>query len=289
MNDINLGILEHGPHADLIRHMAMRCAADSAIQAVWVCGSLAAGLGDAYSDVEFRIGVKPGQIGDKWRNPDWDSYLPIRPVADDLMVYGGLTALHRMVLADDTLLDFTIHDSPVPNSEPKPVILTCRNPQFRAALEGHVPSALRPFSAFDGPQASRFLVDYWITTHEQMEPLARQFNETAFARLYGERIALLRAWFMQWVGKDVGAHVTPRMLRALHHGLEGRLTAQQDNLLGMASRTPGETVAVIEAIRAEMAIVGRWLAAKYQFPYPYELEEVVLQTWNDRKSYLLFQ
>ena len=286
MNDINLGILEQGPHADLIRHMAVQCAADSSIQAVWVVGSLAAGLGDAYSDVDFRIGVKPRQIGDKWTNPDWDNYLPIRPVADYLMRWHQ-TAVHHMLLADGTLLDFTIHDSPVQNYEPKPIILACRNPQFRAALEGYPSPAHMPFSAIDGPQVKRFFVDYWITSYQQMKALARQHDESAFAGLYPERLALLRAWFMDWVGRDIKTLDSPRMLGALHHGLDGRLTDREQNLLGAPSRTPGETAAVLEAIRSEMSRVGRCLANRYGFAYPYELEEVVTRTWNERKACLM--
>jgi predicted nucleotidyltransferase len=69
MLNIDLGPLEHGPHANLIREMARKCSADGSIQAIWVGGSLAAGLGDAYSDVDFRIAVEPGQIH-RWTSPD---------------------------------------------------------------------------------------------------------------------------------------------------------------------------------------------------------------------------
>ena len=75
----------------------------------------------------------------------------------------------------------------------------------------------------------------------------------AFVGLYLERMALLRAWYMQAVGKDIDSRVTLHMLGALHKGLDGKLTEQQHNILGLPSRTPEETVTVIDAIRAEMA------------------------------------
>jgi len=78
MNDIDLGPLAHGPHAKLIRDMASLSFVDGSIQAIWVGGGLAAGLGDAYSDVDFRIAVEPGKL-DGWISPDWERYLPIRP------------------------------------------------------------------------------------------------------------------------------------------------------------------------------------------------------------------
>ena len=87
MIDIDLGPLEQGPHANLIREIASKCSAAGSIHAIWVGGSLAAGLGDAYSDVDFRIAVEPGQI-DNWTNPDWGQYLPIPPCGGLLMRFG---------------------------------------------------------------------------------------------------------------------------------------------------------------------------------------------------------
>jgi hypothetical protein len=76
------------------------------------------------------------------------------------------------------------------------------------------------------------------------------------------------------------------MLGVLHKGLEGKLTEYQHTILGLPSRTPEETVTVIEAIRAEMARVGRWLADRHAFAYPHELEAVVQRTWSERKESL---
>jgi hypothetical protein len=99
-----------------------------------------------------------------------------------------------------------------------------------------------------------------------------------------ERMALLRAWFMQATGKDIDSRVTLHMLGALHKGLTGKLSQEQHNLLGLPSRTPEETVTVIEAIRAEMARVGRWLATRYEFEYPHQLEAVIERVWKARKE-----
>jgi GNAT superfamily N-acetyltransferase len=99
-------------------------------------------------------------------------------------------------------------------------------------------------------------------------------------------MALLRAWHMQAVGKDIDSRATLHMLGALHTGLEGKLTAEQHNILGLPSRTPEETVTVIEAIRAEMSSIGRWLADRHKFAYPHELEDVVRRVWNEHKEAL---
>jgi hypothetical protein len=91
---------------------------------------------------------------------------------------------------------------------------------------------------------------------------------------------------MQAVGKDIDSRATLHMLGALHAGLEGKLTAAQHSILGLPSRTPEETVTVIEAIRAEMSSIGRWLAYRHAFAYPYELEDVVRRVWNEHKEAL---
>lgn len=109
MRDIDLGPLEHGPHANLIHAMASRCFADESIQAIWVGGSLAAGRGDAYSDVDFRIAIEPGQI-DRWTGPDWEQYLPLRPCAGLLLRFGEQAMLHHLVLTDGTIVDFYVQD-----------------------------------------------------------------------------------------------------------------------------------------------------------------------------------
>lgn len=283
MSDMDLGPLAHGPHANLIRVMAGKCSADGSIQAIWVGGSLAAGLGDVYSDVDFRIAVEPGQI-DRWTSPDWEQYLPILPCGGLLLRFGEQSLLHHMVLTDGTIVDFYVQDTTQQNPEPNLVILACRNAEFRAMLEGFTQPAAALVREIDGAVTRQFFVDYWITTHKQMKALARRYDLSPFAGLYLERMALLRAWYMQAVGKDIDSRVTLHMLGKLHKGLEGKLTAHQQALLGLPSRTPEETVTVIDAIRAEMASVGRWLADRHMFAYPHELEDVVQRFWNEHKE-----
>jgi hypothetical protein len=283
MMDIDLGPLEHGPHASLIHDMARKCSADGSVQAIWVGGSLAAGSGDAYSDVDFRIAVEPGQL-DRWTSPDWDRYLPIRPSGGLLMRFGEQALLHRLVLQDGTIVDFYVQDTTKENPEPKLFILACRSAEFREMLEGFASPAAVLVREIDGEVVRQFFVDYWITTHKQMKALGRKYDHFPFVGLYLERMALLRAWYMQAVGKDIDSRVTLHMLGTLHKGLEGRLTSEQHNILGLPSRTPEETVTVIDAIRAEMAHAGRWLADRHNFAYPHELEDVVRQTWHMHKE-----
>ena len=159
MTDIDLGLLENGPHANLIREMANTCAADESIQAIWIGGSLAAGTGDFYSDVDFRIAVEPGHI-DRWISPDWDQVLPLRPIGGQLMRFGAQALLHHLVLTDGTIVDFYVQDTTQQNFEPKLVILACRNAEFRAALEGFSARLLHSFERLMVPWSGN---SWWIT------------------------------------------------------------------------------------------------------------------------------
>ncbi len=283
MDIIDLGLLEHGPHALLIRDMATRCIADTRIQAIWVGGSLASGRGDTYSDIDFRIAVEPGQLT-QWSHPDWSAYLPIPVCGEHIMHFGETALLHHMVLADGTIVDFFVQDTTRHNPEPNVVILACRDPQFRALLEGFVHPAAALTRDIDGVVVRQFIVEYWITTHKQLKALARKYDLTAFAGLYIERLSLLRVWYMQTVGRDIDARLTLHMIGALHAGLADKLTAEQHAIMGLPSQTPAQTIAVIESIRDEMARVGQLLAARHAFSYPHELEAVVRRSWSEHKQ-----
>jgi hypothetical protein len=250
-----------------------------------VGGSLAAGTGDAYSDVDFRIAVEPGQI-DSWTSPDWERYLPIRAYGGTLMRFGEHALLHHLILADGAIVDFYVQDTTQKNLEPKLVVIACRNAEFRAALEGFASPAAALVREIDGAVVRQFLVDYWITTHKQIKGLGRKHDLSQFAGLYIERMALLRAWYMQAAGKDIDARVTIHVLGAINRGLDGKLSADQQNILGLPSRIPAETVRAIDAIRAEMARVGRWLATRHGFAYPHELEDMAQKIWDANKEAL---
>ncbi|MFT5195119.1 MAG: hypothetical protein ACI9EW_002249 [Cellvibrionaceae bacterium] len=284
--DINLGALEFGPHANLIGEIAQKCAADETVQAIWVGGSLATGTGDQFSDIDLRIAVEPDQMP-LWTTPDWDRYLPMGVSGGSFMKFGEHALLHHLVMADGTIVDFYVQDTTRINHEPKVVIIGCRHAAFLKMLEGLENPAASLTHEINGVQARQFFVDYWITTHKQMKALARKFDCSPFVGLYFERVALLRAWYMQAIGEDIVSRVSIHMLGVVHKGLDGALTVDQRHILGLPSRTPDETVIAIEAIRSEMATVGRFLAEQHGFSYPHELEEVVHRTWQENKASLV--
>lgn len=283
MGDVSLGVLEGGPHAALIDGMARLCAADAAVRAIWVGGSLAAGTGDVFSDVDFRVAVAPEDV-EHWVEPDWSRYLPSPPCGGVLLRFGERALLHHLVLEDGAIVDFYVQDVTSHNYEPHIVVLLCRDEAFRVMLEEFLRPAAALVREIDGAVVRQFFVDYWISTHKQLKALARKYDYSLFAGLYMERMPLLRAWHMELVGLDIDGRATLHMIGALHKGLAGRLSAAQSDLLGAPSRTPEEAIAVIEGIRAEMARVGRWLAARYAFEYPHELEAVVLRFWEAHKA-----
>lgn len=286
MAEINLGSLALGPHATLIREIADKCINDENIEAIWVGGSLAAEHGDIFSDIDFRIAVKPGQVS-SWIKPNWEQYLPLLPYGNTFMKFGEHALLHHLVLADGTILDFFVQDTEHQNFEPKIVVLACRDTKFGKKLEEFSRPAAKLVNEIDGAELRQFFVDYWIVTHKELKALARQYDLSPFVGLYWERLALLRAYYIQATGKNISSHATLHMLAALHKGLEDKMTERQKDILGLPSRTPQETIIAVEAIRGEMARIGRHLSNHYAFSYPHELEDVVQSAWNKNREAIL--
>lgn len=280
---IDLGILEGGPHANLIRGLTEKCIADPAILAVWVGGSLASGTGDHFSDIDFRIAVADGTVG-QWGEVDWSRYLPAARAGGIQLRFGASNLLHHMVLADGTIVDFFVQETQPTNTEPSVVILYCPDPELRTRIEALAQPAHSLAREIDAEGLARFFVDYWILTHKQAKAMARRYDEFAFTGLNLERSALLRALYMEAAGMEMGAQFTLHVIGAMHKALDGALTPEQFALFGAPSQTPAQTAAVIEGIRTEMARIGRILAMRYSFDYPHALEEVVLRSWNEHKS-----
>lgn len=283
---IDLGPLEGGPHAELIRGLAERAYADPTVEAIWVGGSLAAGGGDRFSDVDFRIAVAPERL-EAWTDPDWERYLPQPTVGGSTLRFGERVLLHQRVLSDGTIVDFQVQDTSVAFPEPAVVVLACRNEALGGAL-ANLAAPPAPVARPVDPEAARTLVvDYWITTHKQAKGLGRRYEHARVVGLYVERETLLRAWTMVLAGKQIAGRLTIHALGVMKAELGGRLSAQQLALLGLPSTTPGETVAAIEAIREEMARVGRRLAAAHGFDYPNALEGAVREAWERERTELL--
>ena len=281
--NLNFGPLENGPHIDLIRNMATKCYADTTIQAIWVGGSLASGTGDAYSDIDFRIAVDASEM-DNWMQPDWNQYLPLDTYGATLMRFGEHAILHHHILSDGTIVDFFVQATSRKNPEPALVVIACRNDEFGEALANFATPAMSLTKDINGDKVRQFLVDYWILTHKEAKGLGRKYDYSGFVGLYHERLALLRALYMELSGEDIEARASIHMLGVLHKGLSNKLTKEQQTLLGLPTSTVEETVIAIESIRPEMSRIGRKLAKLHNFEYPSELETVVLQNWDTNKD-----
>jgi len=166
-------------------------------------------------------------------------------------------------------------------------VIACRNETFGEALAQFASPASSLTKDIEGNTVRQFLIDYWITTHKEAKALGRHYDYAQFVGLYMERMALLRAWYMEITGKDIPARMSIHMLGVLHKGLRDKLSTEQEVLLGLPSITVEETVIAIEAIRSEMSRVGKKLAQAYDFDYPDELESVVLKNWEANKEELI--
>lgn len=221
--------------------------------------------------------MEPGQLGE-WGSPDWQRYLPLHPCGGVLLRFGEQALLHHLVLEDWSIGSISMF---------KHARTTRRESRRRRRRRARMmPVSTTPAlnCPIDAAALRQFFVDYWIATHKQLKAARAEVRSPPRFSGYRSSAALLRAWYMQATGNDIDARPTLHMLGVLHAGLAGRLSAEQHTILGLPSRTPEETIAAIEAIRAEMSRAGSWLAERYAFAYPHELEDIVRRVWHEHKQ-----
>lgn len=99
---------------------------------------------------------------------------------------------------------------------------------------------------------------------------------------------LLRFKFIQATGKDCGNVTFPPMTIHMVTPVLKTLRDKYGNdmLAGMVPNkwTQAECVAAIDALDRGIAETGRLLADQYGFAYPFELEWVVLESWERFKA-----
>ena len=68
---------------------------------------------------------------EKWREPNWNLYLPIPSCGGTFLQFSDHALLHHLILVDGTIVDFYVQDTLVRNPEPKIVVIACRNQQLK--------------------------------------------------------------------------------------------------------------------------------------------------------------
>lgn len=228
----------------ILKSVSSALATDPSVREVRLGGSWARGEADEFSDIDLAIvapdGWTPAPLGALW-------------LAGTQVRLGDRTLWHG-VLAEGTILDLLV----VPEA-----------PEGYLPLDPAEPLAPEPGS----PEPPGLATDFWINSHKHRKVIGRGLEAMAPLGLHFETMLLFRMWVQLDQGKDPGPGGTT--IHGLTHIVRGHVTPARRSLLGLPARNLEEVRAAIEALREEVAQVGRATEAKWDIPYPYRLDALV--------------
>lgn len=275
-----LELLPDLPQSKCLSTFGADLAHDPQVVAVWLGGSMARGMGDAYSDVDLRVALEPEAYHPD-RIPDGAAGLAAAAVTRLEFHFSGQTTLWHMLLDDGAIYD--LHVQPAdedPPTEPR-LVLYCRDDAFESKLidedEVH-PFELPPANPDAIAQAVQ---NFWMSQQKHLKALYRGLP---LLNLQGEwlmRQDLIRFHYVLATGLDCGPlnrmtiHTLTPVIQAVQEKTGEALLA----LVGEPSRTPRELIETTARLRDEVARVGRLLAAQLGFDYPEAAEETVRRSW----------
>ena len=245
----------------------------------WVGGSFATGTADRYSDLDLRISVKPDALS-SWAKPDLARIFADPCPGSITMVDAERSVLHHVLLSSGELVDLFVQPFPPAAVEPVIVPIAYRTvpilPPECAQIEESQPFTQQP----NKHEIEQALRGFWVNSHKHRKVLDRNLDLMAHIGLQFEKDVLRRLWLLDLTGQEDSRRKTIHTLTAQTALLTDRLGQHAFDVLGMPLQTRAQLVAAIEAIRCEVSDVGRRLAAKLEFEYPADLEEVVLSGWR---------
>ncbi len=279
--DLCLDNLPPLPQAQTIRTLAPRLWQDERVVAIWLGGSLAAGTGDRYSDIDLRIAISPANLAD-WETSDLQSVLDGPALARHLVRLGDGSFIHHMVLQNGDILDLLVQSmGTAPGDEPV-LILGCRDEAFseRLVSGNHMPSPVA--TAVSGDAVRELVVAFWINSHKHRKVLHRGLDLMFPAATYANWQMLMRMWFIAATGRDASSYHFSgiRGLTELVRAVESVYGDEPLALCGAPTQTRQEICDAIERYQETVSLLGRRLAERYGFGYPAELENTVRRDWN---------
>ena len=249
--------------------------------AIWLGGSLAAGTGDPYSDIDLRIAVSPGDLA-AWEASDLENVLDGPALARQLVKLGDGAFIHHMILQNGDILDLLVQSAEAtPVNEPV-LMLGCRDADLAERLASSN-QASTPVSTPVTVEAVRELVvAFWINSHKHRKVLHRGLDLMFPAASYANWYMLMRMWYIDATGCDATSYHFSGIhgLTELVHAVESVYGNEPLALCGAPTQTRGEICVAIELYQDTVSLLGRRLAERYGFDYPEELENTVRRDWN---------
>ena len=290
LEELHLYALPDVPQSTLLRQLAPTLWAQEGVVAIWVGGSLASGTSDRYSDIDLFLAVAPEALYD-WLDPDLDALFGGLCLAHLFSRFGSDLFVHHLLLATGEICDLHVQRGEEKVFPAPRIVLGCRTPELRAALEQrdeaqHLNSdALIRMGPVDPSLIQQLLEWYWFDAHKHRKVLYRDLDLLLVSGMQHLHLLLLRLCHILETGQDCGD-----LRRATIHSMAQVMGALQnrDDLLqvtGMPMRSRSEIEAAVEALNGEVARVGRQLAARHGFAYPAELESLVTRCWSAFKEH----
>jgi hypothetical protein len=266
-----------------LRQLVQNLWQQDGVCAIWLGGSLAAGNADRYSDVDLRIAVRPDAFENWKRQRDLSALFGAPCLAHHVQPFGERLILHHMLLADGDIYDLLVMPTDHEHREHAILILGCRDESFapRLARFGESPTTDDPPA--DPAIVRQLLCTFWLNSHKHRKVLARGLNALAlFALATSDHATLIRLWYTLHTGRNAGLkHISIHGLTQQTRTIEQRVGPGALAMLGAGLTTRGQIILHIEAVRDEVARVGRRLAQTLNFEYPTELEETVRRGWRE--------
>lgn len=269
------------PQKRRLAHVAADLWRDGNVCALWLGGSLARGAGDAFSDVDLRVAVRPAAF-DADRAPGGAAALLDATVAGLHTPFGEDAVLHHLLLDDGAIYDLFIQTTAREPSSEVRLVLACRDEAFRAKLAQNGVDPVTNFSPADPHALRRIITNFWISQQKHQKVLARGLPLLAWKGEHQLRQDLLRLLFALATGNDCGpvGKLSIHTFSPVEHAVRNTFGDDFLSRIGRALTSEREIIAATAELRDEVARVGRLLAERFGFPYPEAAEATVQQTWR---------
>jgi len=253
--------LDHLPdltQSTLVRQVAPELWAAEGVVALWIAGSLATGSADRYSDVDLYLAV-PSEAMAGWQEPDLEALFMGRVRSHQHSRFGDDFYVHHLLLGGGEVVDLHVLGAERPLFPTPRLVLGCRDPELRAAMEEPVDPE-RDYALPVDPWMTRQILElYWFDAHKHRKVLYRDLDLLLLVGLHLQRLWALRFCYMQTTGEDCSdlRRATIHTLTPVVRAVQQAAGPDVQRIFGQPARTRAEVLAAVDALNALVARVGR--------------------------------
>ncbi|HEU4784188.1 MAG TPA: nucleotidyltransferase domain-containing protein, partial [Ktedonobacterales bacterium] len=245
--DLRMDNLPPLPQSEAIRTLAPRLWQNDQVVAIWLGGSLAAGTGDPYSDIDLRVAVSPDELAE-WESSGLHTILDGPALARQLVKLGDGAFIHHMILQSGDILDLLVQScEAAPGSEPV-LVLGCHDDGLAEQLASSNQAPQVAHTPVTGEKVRELVVAFWVNSHKHRKVLHRGLDLMFPAASYANWYMLMRMWYIDATGCDTGSDHFSGIhgLTELVHAVESVNGMEPLALCGAPTQTHEEICDAIE-------------------------------------------